>query len=378
MPNAFELLQSLINGLGVGLVYGLIAIGFCVIYNASGIVNFAQGVFVMLGGMFAHTLLTRLGLPMLAAALISIVLVAMVGVLVQVLVINPMWQRKAPLFAIILATLAVQLLIEQIVILTLGDQPRTYPEFTLGGPLKLGPIAIGYQLFWILGCGALMVVALQLFFNRTRVGRALRACSQNREAAALLGIPVASMLMLSFALSAALGAAAGILITPTQYTAYSVDGPFGINGFIAAIIGGFGSAPAALVGGTLLGVVQAGAIVFFGAGYKNVVALTILLIVLLFFPNGLFGGWGKRVLREKHARAHRLRTPRADVLHGGFEEHGGRCATRRRPQRRSLRSLRGRFQSGGGPARLHRGIRSKPVQLSNRARPCACDPRLRA
>ena len=167
----------MINGLGVGLVYGLIAIGFCVIYNASGIVNFAQGVFVMLGGMFAHTLLTRLGLPMLAAALISIVLVAMVGVLVQVLVINPMWQRKAPLFAIILATLAVQLLIEQIVILTLGDQPRTYPEFTLGGPLKLGPIAIGYQLFWILGCGALMVVALQLFFNRTRVGRALRACS---------------------------------------------------------------------------------------------------------------------------------------------------------------------------------------------------------
>ncbi len=295
MPNGFELLQSLINGLGVGLVYGLIAIGFCVIYNASGIVNFAQGVFVMLGGMFAHTLLTRLGLPMLAAAVISIVLVAMVGVLVQVLVINPMWQRKAPLFAIILATLAVQLLIEQIVILTLGDQPRTYPEFTLGGPLKLGPIAIGYQLFWILGCGALMVVALQLFFNRTRVGRALRACSQNREAAALLGIPVASMLMLSFALSAALGAAAGILITPTQYTAYSVDGPFGINGFIAAIIGGFGSAPAALVGGTLLGVVQAGAIVFFGAGYKNVVALTILLIVLLFFPNGLFGGWGKRV-----------------------------------------------------------------------------------
>ena len=94
-----------------------------------------------------------------------------------------------------------------------------------------------------------MVAALSLFFNQTRVGRALRACSQNREAAALLGIPVGAMLMLSFALSAALGAAAGILITPTQYTAYSVGGPFGINGFIAAIIGGFGSAPAALVGG---------------------------------------------------------------------------------------------------------------------------------
>ncbi len=295
MPSSVELVQSLVNGVGIGLVYGLIAIGFCVIYNASGIVNFAQGVFVMLGGMFTHSLLTKVGVPIALSALISVALVAVVGLLVQFFIITPMWNRKAPLFAIILATLAVQIMIEQIVMLTLGDQPRTYPEFTPGGPLKIGPIAFGYQLFWILGCGILMVAALSVFFQKTRIGRALRACSQNRESAALLGIPVQRMLMLSFALSAALGAAAGILITPTQYTAYSVGGPFGINGFIAAIIGGFGSAPAALVGGVLLGVVQSGAIVFFGAGFKNVVALTILLIVLLFFPNGLFGGLGKRV-----------------------------------------------------------------------------------
>ena len=294
MPSVVELVQSLVNGVGIGLVYGLIAIGFCVIYNASGIVNFAQGVFVMLGGMFAYSFLANMKLPLVLAAVLSILLTAAIGVLVQVLIIRPMWERKAPMFAIILATLAVQLLIEQIVILTLGDQPRTYPEFTTGGPLKIGSIAIGYQLFWILGCGALMVGALQLFFNRTRAGRALRACSQNREAAALLGIPVGAMLMLSFALSAALGAAAGILITPTQYTAYSVGGPFGVNGFIAAIIGGFGSAPAALAGGILLGVVQSGAMVVFGAGYKNVVALTILLIVLLFFPKGLFGGLARK------------------------------------------------------------------------------------
>jgi branched-chain amino acid transport system permease protein len=294
MPSGIELIQSLVNGVGIGLVYGLIAIGFCVIYNASGIVNFAQGVFVMLGGMLAHTLLSRLGLPMWLAAIIATILTAAVGVLVQVVIINPMWNRKAPLFTIILATLAIQLLIEQVVIITLGDQPRTYPAFTAGGPLKVGPIAFGYQLFWILGCGAMMVFALQQFFNRTRIGRALRACAQNREAAALLGIPVQRMLMLSFALSAALGAAAGILITPTQYTAYSVGGPFGINGFIAAIIGGFGSAPAALIGGIVLGIVQSEAIVFLGAGFKNIAALTVLLVVLLFFPNGLFGGLPKR------------------------------------------------------------------------------------
>src|SRR5271166_2390302 len=134
MPDAAYLGHILVNGLSVGCIYGLIGIGFCVIYNASGIVNFAQGVFVMLGGMFTHTLLTRMGLPIAVSAIISVLLVAVVGLLVQFLIINPMWKRKAPLFAIILATLAVQLLIEQIVILTLGDQPRTYPEFTLGGP----------------------------------------------------------------------------------------------------------------------------------------------------------------------------------------------------------------------------------------------------
>ena len=142
MPSAIELTQSLVSGLGIGLIYGLIAIGFSVIYNASGIVNFAQGVFVMLGGMFAHTILTRYGLPMWLSAVLATLVTAFVGVLVQILVINPMWRRNAPLFAIILATLAVQLLIEQIVILTLGDQPRTYPEFTSGGPLKVGPIAV--------------------------------------------------------------------------------------------------------------------------------------------------------------------------------------------------------------------------------------------
>ena len=289
MPELNLLLQSLVNGIGVGLIYGLVGIGFCVIYNASGIVNFAQGMFVMLGGMVAHTLLTRFGLPFWVAALLAIPIVAGVGVLLDRLVVRPMWTRNATLFAIILATLAAQIMVERITILTLGDQPRTFPEFTSGGPLKIGPIAISYQIFWILGCGSLMIAALALFFSKTRTGRALRACSQNREAAALLGIPVSRMLMISFALSAALGAAAGILVTPTQYTAFNVGGPFGTSGFIAAIIGGFGSAGAALAGGILLGATQAIAIVFFGAGYKNVVALTILLLVLLVFPSGLFG-----------------------------------------------------------------------------------------
>src|SRR6478736_2348171 len=175
MPDLVQLVQSLVSGVGVGLIYGLVGIGFCVIYNASGIVNFAQGVFVMLGGMITHVLLTRFGLPMLLAALIAIPLVALAGIAIELLVVRPMWDRGATMFAIILATLAAQIMIERITILTLGDQPRSIPSFTPGGPLKLGDIAVGYQLFWILGCGALRVGLLWLFFTRTRTGRALRA-----------------------------------------------------------------------------------------------------------------------------------------------------------------------------------------------------------
>lgn len=292
MPSTIEFLQSLVNGVGVGLIYGLVGIGFCVIYNASGIVNFAQGVFVMLGGMVCQVLLGELGVPLVFAIALTIPLVAASGMVMELLIVRPMMHRGATLFAIILATLASQIMIERITLLTLGDRPRTFEEFTPGGPLKIGDVAIGYQLFWILGCGALLVALLWLFFTRTRTGRALRACSQNREAAQLLGIPVARMMLVAFALSAALGAIAGILVTPTQYTAYNVGTPFGVNGFIAAIIGGFGRAGGALAGGLLLGVLQALAIVMLGAGFKNVAALSVLLLVLLLFPNGIFAGYG--------------------------------------------------------------------------------------
>ncbi|NDW07310.1 branched-chain amino acid ABC transporter permease [Jiella pacifica] len=292
MPSLVEFLQSIVNGIGLGLIYGLVGIGFCVIYNASGIVNFAQGVFVMLGGMVCQVLLAELGLPIWLAIMVTIPLVALSGMVMEFAIVRPMMHRGATLFAIILATLAAQIMIERITLITFGDRPRTFSEFTSGGPFKIGGVAIGYQLFWILGCGALLVFLLWLFFTRTRVGRALRACSQNSEAAQLLGVPVSQMMLVAFALSAALGAIAGILVTPTQYTAYNVGTPFGVNGFIAAIIGGFGRAGGALAGGLLLGVLQALAIVALGAGFKNVAALSALLVVLLLFPNGLFAGFG--------------------------------------------------------------------------------------
>lgn len=289
MPDMTFLIQTLVSGIGTGCIYGLIGIGFCVIYNASGIVNFAQGMFVMLGGMLTHALFSRAGLPLPLAALLAIVIVALMGVAIEQLVVRPLWKRNATMFVMILATLAAQIVMERLTLIVAGDQPKTFPGFSDAPPIKVGGIAISVQLLWIAGISLLLVGGLALFFARTRTGRAMRACAINREAAALQGIPVARMLGFSFALSAALGAVAGILITPTQYTAFNVGVPFAISGFIAAILGGFGSAGGAFVGGIMLGVAQAAAIVIFGAGFKNVAALSILLVFLLARPAGLFG-----------------------------------------------------------------------------------------
>lgn len=281
--------QVLVSGLGIGCVYGLIGIGFCVIYNASGIVNFAQGAFVMLGGMITHMLFARNGVPLPLAALIAIAAVALLGVAIERVVVRPLWNRKATMFVMILATLAAQIVVERLTLIAVGDQPKTLPVFTDRPPLMIGGVAIGFQLIWIVGGSLAIVGLLAAFFSLTRTGKAMRACSINREAAALQGIPVSRMLALAFALSAALGAVAGILITPTQYTAFNVGVPFAISGFIAAIVGGFGRPFGAFLGGLLLGLLQALAIVGFGAGLKNVAALSVLLLFLFIRPSGILG-----------------------------------------------------------------------------------------
>lgn len=289
MPDLVFLAQTIVSGIGIGCVFGLIGIGYCVIYNASGIVNFAQGAFVMLGGMITYAFFTYTGLSLFISAILATALVAMLGVLVERLVVRPLWRRNATPFVMILATLAVQIVIERATLLTAGDQPKTLPNFINLPPLMLGKVAINYQLISIAGASILLVALLALFFSRTRVGRAMRACSINREAAALQGIPVSRMLGYAFALSAGLGAIAGVLITPTQFTAFNVGVPFAISGFIAAIIGGFGKPGGAFIGGILLGLTQSIAIVVFGSGFKSTAALLILLIFITIRPMGLFG-----------------------------------------------------------------------------------------
>ena len=281
--------QILVNGLSVGCIYGLIGIGFCVIYNASGIVNFAQGAFVMLGGMITYVLITTLHLPLIVAGVFATIAVAAIGIVIERIVVRPLWDRNATMFVMILATLAVQIVIERATLILAGDQPKSIPVFTDLPPIRIAGVSIGYQILWIIGTSLVLIALLALFFQKALVGRAMRACSINREAAALQGIPVSRMLALSFALSAALGAIAGILLTPTQFTAFNVGTPFAISGFIAAIVGGFGRPFGAFLGGIALGLAQALAVFGLGSGLKNVAALAVLLVFLFFRPSGILG-----------------------------------------------------------------------------------------
>ncbi len=289
MPDSALLLQFLVTGAGTGCVYGLVGIGFCVIYNASGIVNFAQGAFVMLGGVVTASLWhgAHWSLPLAAAAAIAAAMV--LGVAIDRFVVRPLWTRRATVFVMILATLAVQIVVERLALLAVGDSPFSLPALAPGDPIRLGPVVVDRQIVWIVVVSLALVVGLRLFFARTETGRAMRACSIDRDAAALLGIPVSRLVSYAFALSAAIGALAGILVSPTQYTAYNVGVPFAISGFIAAILGGFGNPFGAFLGGLMLGVAQSVATVAFGAGTRNIVALGLLLFFLLIRPQGLLG-----------------------------------------------------------------------------------------
>jgi branched-chain amino acid transport system permease protein len=289
MYDLTTIVQFLVNGLAIGCIYGLVGIGFSVIFNASGIVNFAQGAFVMVGGILTYVLLNSAGLPFAIAALLAIVLTGAVGAAFELFVIRPLFRRRSPLFIMILATLALAVVTESAVLHLVGDQPMSFPAFTPGAPFRVLGVAIDRQILWIVGGSLVLVALLGVLYRYTLMGKAMRACAINPQVASLLAIPVERMLSYSFILSAALGAVGGILITPTQYTAYHISVPFSVSGFIAAILGGLGNPGGAFVGGIILGILQTLAVLFFDAGYKDIVAFSVLLVFLFLRPAGLFG-----------------------------------------------------------------------------------------
>lgn len=281
-----QLLQFLFSGVTVGAVYALVALGFTIIYNASDVVNFAQGEFVMLGGMLTFVCHAG-GLPLPLAALIAIAATSAIGVAMNKLAIEP--ARGAPVVSLIIITIGASIFIRGAAQLLFGKQIHSFPAFSGDTPLRIGGATILPQSLWVIGGAVVVFVGLWLFFTRTLTGRAVLATSNNRLAAQLVGINTGFVMTLSFALSAGIGALAGVLATPITLTSYDVGLAFALKGFAAAMLGGMGNPKGALAGGFLLGLIEALTAGYLSSQYKDAAAFVVILLVLFFMPQGLFG-----------------------------------------------------------------------------------------
>ena len=290
------LVQYLIAGLTYGVIYAVVGIGFNIIYNATGIINFAQGEFVMLGGMIAVSLSRAVPLPLAVAG--AVAATAAVGALVEVAFVR--WLKRPGVLRLIVITIGVAILLREGALAAWGEGVRSLPYFTGDevSAISLAGARVSPQVLWVLGTTALIVAFLSFFFGHTMVGWEMRACASNREAAALCGIPTRNLVTLSFVLSAAIGALAGCVVSPITYTSYAIGGPLAIKGFTVAILGGLGNSGGAVAAGLVLGVLESLSVSLLPTAYKDVVTLTILLAILVVRPSGLFGSREASRLRD--------------------------------------------------------------------------------
>ncbi|MCP3666788.1 MAG: branched-chain amino acid ABC transporter permease [Gammaproteobacteria bacterium] len=282
-----QLLQFIFTGVTVGATYALVALGFAIIYNASDVVNFAQGEFVMIGAMSAVALSAGNGLPMPLALLGAVTITICVGLLLQRFAIAP--ARGASVVTTIIITIGASIFLRGVVLLVWGKDIFALPAFSGEEPITIGQATMVPQNLWVMGGAGLLVLAVHYFFNHTLMGKAILACACNRKAAHLVGINVGLMMLVAYGLSAFLGAMAGILVAPITFTSYDAGVMLGLKGFSAAILGGMGNPMGAVAGGLLLGLIESLSAGFISSGYKDAIGFIILLLVLFFRPGGLFG-----------------------------------------------------------------------------------------
>ena len=279
--------QYLFAGITYGSIYAIVAIGFNIIYNATGIINFAQGEFVMLGGMISISLLQYMPLPFAIAGAVLVTMI--IGALIEMVFIR--WLKSPSVLRLIIITIGISILLREVALHIWGESIRSLPYF-YGNEIttfSLGSVHISPQVVWvILACGVMMV-GLSVFFKNTPVGREMRACSANRTAALLCGINARNMVTLSFMLSAGIGALAGCVMSPITYTQYDCGTSLAIKGFTVAILGGLGNSAAAVAAGILLGIIEAFSVSVVPPAFQDAISIAILLVILFVKPHGLFG-----------------------------------------------------------------------------------------
>ncbi|MDH4180174.1 MAG: branched-chain amino acid ABC transporter permease, partial [Armatimonadota bacterium] len=282
-----QALQFAISGLINGSIYAIVALGFTIIYNATGIINFAQGEFVMLGAMLMVTLTTAVALPAPVAFPIAVAGVVVIGCVVERLAIRPVRERS--IIPLVTITIGASIVLRGAALLVWGTDYRALKPFSDSPPFFLGEAMLLPQGVWVLAVTIVVVVLLQIFYQCTLVGKAMRASAINRNASRLVGVAADRMVLGAFALSAGLGAVAGVIIAPISGAAFDMGVMLGLKGFAAAILGGLGSSAGGILGGVALGLLESLGAGYVSSAYKDALAFSILLLVLLVRPAGRLG-----------------------------------------------------------------------------------------
>ncbi len=279
-------IQLFFSGITIGSIYAMVALGFLIIYNATGIINLAQGEFVMLGGLIAFTCHQTLHMPLLAACIIAVAAVTVIGALFELTCIHPL--KNPSVLGLVMITVAGSILFRGIAMFVWGKEEHGIPTFSGGDPVPVLGASVPTQVFWILGIICSSLVALFLVFRYTLFGKAMRAAAANRTAASLMGISVRKVVLMSFAISAGLGGIAGVVLTPMTLMSFERGTPLAVKGFCATVVGGLGNPIGTVIAGLLLGLIESYVTALVSSHYKDVIALVILLIVLFVKPSGLF------------------------------------------------------------------------------------------
>ncbi len=281
-----QVLQYLFAGITIGSIYAIVAIGYNIIYNATGIINFAQGEFLMIGAMCAISFSQVMPLPL--AILFAVTITALMGAVIDILFIR--WLKKPSILHMTIITIGLSIIIREAALHLWDEKVRSLPYFTGNevSSISIMGAHISPQVLWVLGVSSLIMIILTLFFKYTLTGRSMRACSANPVAAALCGIPVKNRITLAFMLSGAIGAIAGCVVSPITQTQYDCGTPLAIKGFAVAVFGGLGNSMAAVAAGLIIGLLETFSIIVLPLAYKDAVAITIMLLILFIRPDGLF------------------------------------------------------------------------------------------
>ncbi|MGV3679155.1 MAG: branched-chain amino acid ABC transporter permease [Acidovorax sp.] len=282
-------LSALISGIGLGSMYGLMALGFHVTFVVSGTVNFAQGSSMMLGAVLTYGFAMVLGWPMALAVLLALLLCALYGLAVEYFAVRPFARRNSD--AWLMATVALGIVVDNLAMFTFGKEPRSLPSPLAQAPMTLGDIGLGVYPLQLLipAIGLVLAAVLHFVARRTRWGTAMLAVVQNRDAARLMGIPIGRVVAAAFALSAVFAAVAGVLIAPLVNVQSDMGTLFGLKAFAVAILGGIGSAWGVMAAGLLFGVAEALITSTLGSGYTQILTFSLVIVALAVRPNGLFG-----------------------------------------------------------------------------------------